>query len=134
MAIINDRAFIFGYKEIYQLTFGDNTFEKWLDQGCSFISFDNNYLFQPILNTDKIVYYYQTCGMGCAKPQLSIINFSDQSVKKIDLPIELKNKLINNIHGFNWMKLSVKKYLHHKILFSLKTAKAPKEIEFYIDS
>jgi len=134
MAIIDNNAFICADEKIYQLNFSNNTFKKWLDQKCSTISSDDNFLFQPIPKTDKIVYYYQSCGMGCSEPQLSLINFTDQSVKKIDLPANLKKELTNESNGLNWMNLSAKKYLGNKILFSFGIIDSPKKIEFNIDT
>jgi hypothetical protein len=113
VSIVNNLAFICADNKIYQLNLERNLFKKWLDKECV------DSVFTPIPQTNKIFYFFQKSKFPMIfEPDLSVINFLDKSIKKIELPNWLNKELLNKDNN-SWQILMFEKYQEKsKVIFS----------------
>jgi len=123
LSIVDNLVFLCANNKIYQLNLETNLLKKWIDKECNIYPYSDYFsvFFIPVTGTKKIAYFFQTIDYpGIFEPNLSMINFLDKSIKKIDLPDWLIKELFNeDIFQNSWRILSFKKYLNkNKVIFS----------------
>lgn len=60
-----------------------------------------NLYFEPVLNTSKILLFWQNCGMGCATPEFLVIDYADKSFTALILPEDFKNKFVGEMSTYS---------------------------------
>jgi len=121
VSIVNNLAFICADNKIYQLNLERNLLKKWLDKECNIHPYSSsiNSFFTPIPKTNKIFYFFQKLEFPMIfEPDLSVINFLDRSIKKIELPDWLNKELLDKDDN-SWQILMFEKYQEKsKVIFS----------------
>lgn len=122
LGVINEQpVFVANYGEIWQI--GTRGFEKLMTAGPGEIGVDHGpggYAFEPIPGTSKVFVFFQTCGMGCNKPNVTIFDYVEQTIKPVDVSKEILAKLGPDAQGdFGFGEMNFKSFANNQAIFHL---------------
>lgn len=136
LAVVDNQLFFCADKKIWQYSPTENIFKQFVDIPCDSTSPDNpNFSFIPIANSNQIFHFYQECGMGCNKPMINLINYDDQSIKKIEIPEQILTPF-NPLTNDDWASLSFKKHIEesNEIEFNFYSSDGIKKTIFNLNN
>jgi hypothetical protein len=132
LGVIDEQPILLAdYSQLWRL--GNRGFEKLYDfdsEGGISPEFGGVTL-APIVGTNQVLVYYQSCGQGCSQPKLHILNYSERSFRPVAIDQEILDRLgPQAISQWGFGQMSFQKLTEGKAEFQLPYADPPSKAVF----
>lgn len=97
-AIINGEPILKGDGTLWR--YDKSGFVK-LSQSLKDLDYWTEMIFQPIINSNLVLIYSQSCGHGCGEPKFTLLNYNDRSLTPVELSLDLQKKIKFERGGFS---------------------------------